>query len=400
VHAHHTLGLSIDLLDAARRAGAKVITTIHDFWYLCPRGQRFTPWGENCAEIDFARCSRCIAKKRVRWGLLHLRAGLRRPLRTLAGLPGYVRENLHTRALRHRTAEIVAELNACDRVLAGSQFVLDEHVRHGLLPARARRFENGIDAAWTAQLPARDAPNRPLRFGYVGSFLSSKGVDLLVTAFQSMPREGATLDLHGTSPWDGGVFARKVEAGNRHPLVRFHGAFGRERLAGILATIDVLVVPSRWFENVPVTMDEAALARIPVVVAGHGGMAESSSAGATARVPDRRRRRPARAAAALRGRAGALVEAARLRPAREEHGGVGAGVRIALPRAAGGAPIGLTGAPARFSSPPVLLARLAGLVALVAVAVHVEQPVALDDVEPLLRRLRRLGAANFDVTAL
>jgi glycosyltransferase involved in cell wall biosynthesis len=276
VHVHHTIGLSIDLLDAAKRAGAKLVATLHDFWYLCPRGQRLTPWGHLCSEIDVSRCSRCIAKKRARWAWQHVsRSLVRRPLRTLAGLPGYVAENLHTSAIRRRTREIVAQLNACDLVLAPSRFVLDEHVRHGLDPRKANVLENGVDASWTAQLPPRDRADRPLRFGYVGSFLPSKGVDLLVEAFQEVPRDAATLDLFGTSPWDGGAFARRVEQSNRHPGVRFHGPFGRDRLAAVLADVDVLVVPSRWYENAPVTLDEAALAQLPTIVAAHGGMLET-----------------------------------------------------------------------------------------------------------------------------
>jgi glycosyltransferase involved in cell wall biosynthesis len=272
VHFHHTLGLSLDLIDAAKRAGARVLVTLHDFWHLCPRGQRFTPWGHLCADIDFSRCSRCIAKKRAKWALNHL---LQRPLAFLAGLPGYVVENLHVRALRRRMGEMVAQLNAADLVLSPSRFVLDEHVRHGLDASRARVFENGIDPSRLAHLPARAAPGRPLRFGCLGTFLPSKGVDLLVDAFQEMPPGDATLDLHGTSPWDGGAFARKVAASNRHQGVRFHGRFEPARLPEILASIDVLVVPSRWFENAPVTLDEAALANLPVLVANHGGMAES-----------------------------------------------------------------------------------------------------------------------------
>jgi glycosyltransferase involved in cell wall biosynthesis len=271
VHVHHTIGLSIDLIEAAKRAGAKVAATLHDFWYLCPRGQRFTPWGHHCTEIDYRRCSRCIARKRARWALHHL---AQRPLAFLAGLPGYLVENLHTRAIARRRAEILARLNACDLVLAPSRFVLDEHVRHGLDPSRARVAENGVDASFVTRLSPRGAPGRPLRFGYVGSFLPSKGVDLLVDAFQEMPAGDATLDLHGTSPWDGGAFARQVERRNRHPGVRFHGAFEHHRLPDVLAALDVLVLPSRWYENAPVTLDEAALAGIPVVVAGHGGMAE------------------------------------------------------------------------------------------------------------------------------
>jgi glycosyltransferase involved in cell wall biosynthesis len=271
VHFHHTIGLSIDMVAAAKAAGARVVFTLHDFWHLCPRGQRYTPRGEVCATIDPAKCARCIRGKRVRWGLNRL---VRAPVRHLLALPGYLARNLGSGPLRRRTAEIVTELNRADVVTAPSRFVLDEHVRHGLDPARACVVPNGIDLAVAKELVPHDAPHRPLRFGYVGSLLPSKGVDLLLAAFRGVGARGATLEIHGTSPWDGGRFERDLASANRDPAVRFHGRFGRDQFAAVLGSLDVLVLPSRWYENAPITLDEAAFGRLPVIVAGHGGMAE------------------------------------------------------------------------------------------------------------------------------
>jgi len=271
VHFHHTIGLSVDLVAAAKAAGARVIFTLHDFWHLCARGQRYTPRGEVCATIDPAKCARCIRGKRVHWGWNHL---VRAPLAGLLTLPGYLRENLGAGALRRRTAEMIAQLNQADVITAPSRFVLDEHVRHGLDASRTQVVPNGIDPAVAAALAPHAAPRTPLRFGYVGSLLPSKGIDLLLAAFAGLGARGATLAIHGTSPWDGGAWERRIAAGNRDPAIRFHGRFGRERFAEVLSSLDVLVLPSRWYENAPITLDEAALGRLPVIVADHGGMAE------------------------------------------------------------------------------------------------------------------------------
>jgi len=42
----------------------------------------------------------------------------------------------------------------------------------------------------------------------------------------------------------------------------------------LLAEADVLVVPSIWYENSPLTLHEARLAGVPVVASGHGGLLE------------------------------------------------------------------------------------------------------------------------------
>jgi glycosyltransferase involved in cell wall biosynthesis len=271
VHVHHLLGLSSDLVEAAKRAGARVVVTLHDFWYLCARGQRLMPGGHLCSDIDLSRCARCIAGKRVKWGA---RFVAERGLRALRELPGYLAANLGKRALRRRMEEYSAALAAADVVTAPSRFVLDEHVRFGLSPAKARLVENGVDESFVARMVPRSTPSAPLRFGFVGSMLPSKGVDLLLEAFRDVAPGRASLDLFGTSPWDGGALERRLRARHARENVRFHGPFAHERIAEVLAAIDVLVLPSRWYENAPVTLDEAALAQLPVVVAGHGGMAE------------------------------------------------------------------------------------------------------------------------------
>jgi glycosyltransferase involved in cell wall biosynthesis len=56
--------------------------------------------------------------------------------------------------------------------------------------------------------------------------------------------------------------------------VRFHGAYAPEDVPALLARTDVLVVPSIWYENSPLTVHEARIAGVPVVASGHGGLLE------------------------------------------------------------------------------------------------------------------------------
>lgn len=54
----------------------------------------------------------------------------------------------------------------------------------------------------------------------------------------------------------------------------FRGRFDNSRLSEIYREIDVLVVPSTWYENSPITIHEAFLLHTPLVVSDIGGMAE------------------------------------------------------------------------------------------------------------------------------
>jgi glycosyltransferase involved in cell wall biosynthesis len=52
------------------------------------------------------------------------------------------------------------------------------------------------------------------------------------------------------------------------------GRYDNREVGKILAEVDVVVVPSIWYENAPLVIREAFLARKPVVTAAFGGMQE------------------------------------------------------------------------------------------------------------------------------
>lgn len=61
IHVHHLSGLSLGMPAAARERGIAVVYTLHDYWYLCPRGQMLRADLGRCEEIDVARCASCLA---------------------------------------------------------------------------------------------------------------------------------------------------------------------------------------------------------------------------------------------------------------------------------------------------------------------------------------------------
>lgn len=52
------------------------------------------------------------------------------------------------------------------------------------------------------------------------------------------------------------------------------GRFEQDRIGEVLAGIDVLIVPSIWYENSPLVIKEAFAIRTPVIASNIGGMAE------------------------------------------------------------------------------------------------------------------------------
>ncbi len=291
VHVQHTIGLSIGVLPTARSFGVPTVATLHDFWFHCPRGQRMTPRHHLCTRVQPWRCALCIAGKRGGY----MRDWLKRQVAPPAGeecgesalqrgllllprtLQYAVREGLRAPILR-RLAHIRAALLSADRLLAPSQFLLERYVEQGIPRERLEFSEYGMDDAPFRALgarPVRSPRLRPVRFGFVGTLIPNKGPDLVLRAFHDLPPGQATLDVYGAG---NGPTAESYVSWLRslsdHPGLTFRGRFDNGGIAGVLAGLDVLVVPSRWWENAPLTLHEAVMAGMPVVTSDHGGMLE------------------------------------------------------------------------------------------------------------------------------
>jgi glycosyltransferase involved in cell wall biosynthesis len=290
VHFHHTTCLSTTCVHEAKRRGIPVVYTLHDFWLLCPRGQLVRRDLSLCERHTDADCVRCMAwQLRVRGGHARVRellerssrlARLRLPrelYRRFASRP-FAREDLALAEIRERTAHVLETCALVDRFVAPSRFLGERYVEFGVPERRIAVSDYGFDLArWRHAEPGLREPTDPLRVAYLGTWIPSKGVHVLVEAFRGLDPARAVLDVHGYAvPYEGfddyEGHLRRLAAGAPH--VRLCGRYAPDDVPGLLARADVLVVPSIWYENSPLTIHEAFLAGVPVVTSDRGGMQE------------------------------------------------------------------------------------------------------------------------------
>lgn len=296
VHVQHLLNLGTGVLHEARRLGAPVLLTLHDYWLSCPRdGLRMRENLDLCREMDHARCAICLRSSPYLVPPLQRRlAGRARA----AGLGGLV-HRLHDRAprfaetllhlLRHtpgasadlatgmdrRAVRLRAALEDVDRVLAPTAFVRDRALEFGVDPRRLMLRRIGVVSG-----PCREraAGPRP-RLGFVGTVAPHKGVHVLIDAFRGLSGE-ASLDVHGSLSVYPSYADRLRRAASGDARIRFHGAFPEGGQGPVLATLDALVVPSLWWENSPLTVLEGLAAGLAVVASRTGGVPELLEDGA------------------------------------------------------------------------------------------------------------------------
>jgi glycosyltransferase involved in cell wall biosynthesis len=113
--------------------------------------------------------------------------------------------------------------------------------------------------------------------GYVGQLAPHKGVDLLLDAALKMPAGSLRLKVHGPENQDPVYMARLRTLAGDH--TEFRGTFPPAKMPAVLAEMDVLAIPSTWYENSPLVLLYALATHTPVLVSDVQGLTEFIGSG-------------------------------------------------------------------------------------------------------------------------
>jgi glycosyltransferase involved in cell wall biosynthesis len=271
VHIQHTQFLGYPIIREIRNTlpDAAVIYTLHEYLPICHNdGQMVRPvTGELCTHASPRRCHECFP-------------------------------SITPQAFFMRQRFIQAHLSLVDLFIAPSHFLLERYVRWGIPRERLRFVENGrsLDQRFAT---TDDRPFRN-RFGFFGQLNPNKGVRVLLEAMRLVdtPTDGVRksagghdpraendvsirLSLHGANlelqPREFQEFV--AESVHSMDSVTLHGRYDHAALAELMAPIDWVVVPSIWWENSPLVIQEAFFHRRPVICSDIGGMVEKVTDG-------------------------------------------------------------------------------------------------------------------------
>ncbi|MCK5944257.1 MAG: glycosyltransferase, partial [Planctomycetes bacterium] len=261
---HHLTGMSVDSLAALRDAGVPVALTLHDYWTFCPRGQMFAHDGTVCEQAPVERCTPCL-KKTFPWWLQE------NPRQTV-------------QELQDRARQFLA---IPQRLVVPSRRVIPPFAALGVPEQRFTVVENGVDTDRLAQLPDPTCGPGPLRLGYFGTLMPSKGLDVLIDAVLALPDDLVELHVHGNAvPYHGddSYLTKCFQKLRPGCGVTYHGPYSLDEMAARMATVDVLAAPARWHEAFGLTVREALAAGRPVLVSRVGGLQDAVEDGVQGRV--------------------------------------------------------------------------------------------------------------------
>jgi glycosyltransferase involved in cell wall biosynthesis len=253
VHVEHLMGLPVEMVRVLESHAIPFVITLWDYWWVCANAQLITNYGRQiCPGPDhlWLNCGRCALA----------RSGAAAAWPAAPALtPIFALRQRHLRDVLSRASALIAPM----------PFVKAWYESHGVPPGRIRVLRHGVER------PAGAIAHRPkdgcVRFAYLGGLSWQKGVHVLIEAFNRL-RGDAELWIAGNEAFDP-AYSRELRA-LAGPRVRFLGVLDRPQVWDHLAQVDVVAVPSMWYETLSFIAHEAFVAGLPVIASRLGVLAD------------------------------------------------------------------------------------------------------------------------------
>lgn len=306
IHINEIFGFSSHLIKIAKDRGIKVLTSVHEYWWLCPHRVMVDHDRAVCdgpSNID--KCTHCVLDRAQNYS--SKRERLKYQLRTQFSAPykkvaDYVKSrkknhyalvelsppttseiiakdtDLH-RSLENRLKRNIEMLNLCDQVICVSSDVKRILSEYGVHSDRCVVDHIGSTIAereWSIR--ENWSPKAKLSFGFIGGLSYYKGVHLIVQAYMLLSdkeKHAATVDIFGAG--DTGYMHSMMklveEQGDEldKANIKFHGRYSPDQLASIGESIDVSILPSMCADTAPQTIFESFSAGLPIIGPNIGG---------------------------------------------------------------------------------------------------------------------------------
>ncbi len=261
-HIGHLNHLSTGIVEQLRKQNINIIFTLHDFWLMCPRGQFLqrnyeqTNYYQLCEKQNNEKCAlNCYN---------HYFSGNK---------VDYKRDkSFWTSWIATRMEQTKSIIDKVSLFIAPSKYLMNRFINDFKIPkSKIIYLDYGFPTHYLK--PVDNIENNVFTFGYIGTHIPSKGLNLLIKAFIKIENK-AVLKIWGRTNGQNTTALKNMAKNCKNKIV-FYGEYSNNNIVNeVFKKINCIVVPSIWGENSPLVIHEAQACKIPVITANYGGMKE------------------------------------------------------------------------------------------------------------------------------
>ena len=265
-HIQHLNHLSLTIVEILFQLSIPIVFTLHDFWLACPRGQFIqVNYG---MDNPYALCDGQDDRKCA----IHCYS------RFMTGLDNLldIEVEYWSSWVNSRQNLIRSIVKYTDAFIAPSYTVLDRLQQELYIPEdKLIYLDYGFD---TERLSNRSRTKEErFVFGYIGTHIVAKGIDLLIKAFSKLDQP-ATLRIWGRKRGETTPYLETLIKDLKIPeylTIEWLPEYDNHNIVSdVFNKTDAIVVPSIWLENSPLVIHEAIQSKVLVITADIGGMSE------------------------------------------------------------------------------------------------------------------------------
>ena len=285
IHFFHLSRLSASLINVSAGYQIPMVFTATDFWFICPTSQLRLPDNSCCNGPDRLALN-CLKH-------LVLETQPPKVISKVKTLPDFVIAAIivlcrygfftsrwyypYINALSRRQSFLRNQINRIDRVLVPTKIMESMLVRNGLSITKTQFCPYGIETKkhHISSKAASHKRENNLRVGFIGTLYVHKGAHLLIEAVQLLANAKIKLKIYGNLNEFPDYVAKLKNLAANDKRIEFMGTFPNSEINKVFSEIDVLVVPSIWYENTPLVIYSAQAIKCPVIATDLGGMSEA-----------------------------------------------------------------------------------------------------------------------------
>ena len=280
IHYQHIMHLTPDLVKIGASLKIPQLITLNDFWFqtllfnrISSQGKLMFNFTDEIAATDLAKVfgSGFFYLFNKKSGFIN-RLFKKIIYKIFGGIFYFFEKSEYLEKIKVRNLMMRKGLRNADLVIFPTVFIYQEFSKWGFEAKKTLVSSHGINTGIFTNV--NKTKSSVLRFGFIGSIIPSKGLDLLLKAWSTVSASNTKLLIYGNLDSNKKYKKEILNLKNKCKNIKFMGTFLPNEVANVFAGIDILIIPSRWFENAPLVLRNALLSHTPIIATNLGSLVE------------------------------------------------------------------------------------------------------------------------------